>query len=280
MEHKCKEDDVKTVEYLKSQAKPCPKCGVAIEKISGCDQMWCVNCHVAFSWLKGEIVHGVVHNPHYYQWLSSHQREATAATANRTLDDLEREMCGQEFPSFDRIHAHLFRILDSGSIARARDDFGGYYPLRQQDTRVKHPLYVKLLNLHRRLMHIQHDELPRHRPPARIDVIGIDMRVCYMMNQLGEGEWKRKLQIMEKKREKDRDIFFVLDMVVNTAGDLFRNLLTYSTLEELENHIKEFNVLREYANKQLDVVQKRYNNVVPMVRSDFYILSSSSYKEE
>ena len=34
-----------------------------------CDQMWCVECKTAFSWSKGTIETGMVHNPHYYQWM-------------------------------------------------------------------------------------------------------------------------------------------------------------------------------------------------------------------
>ena len=66
--HECNPDDVKTAAFIRSQTKNCPSCAVPIEKISGCDQMWCTQCHVAFSWKTGRRVNGVVHNPHFYQW--------------------------------------------------------------------------------------------------------------------------------------------------------------------------------------------------------------------
>lgn len=68
-EHECKEDDVNTWTELKKNTRPCPKCNVRIHKISGCDQMWCVQCNTAFSWRLGTIEHGNVHNPHYFDWL-------------------------------------------------------------------------------------------------------------------------------------------------------------------------------------------------------------------
>ena len=68
-EHECKEDDVNTWKELKKNTRPCPKCNVRIHKISGCDQMWCVQCNTAFSWSKGIIEHGNIHNPHYFDWL-------------------------------------------------------------------------------------------------------------------------------------------------------------------------------------------------------------------
>lgn len=67
--HECKQEDIDTVEELRKNTRPCPKCGLRISKIDGCDQMWCVECKTAFSWAKGTIEQGVVHNPHYYQWM-------------------------------------------------------------------------------------------------------------------------------------------------------------------------------------------------------------------
>jgi hypothetical protein len=65
--HVCDEDSIKTVEMINNETKPCPKCSARIFKISGCDQMWCTQCEVAFSWKTGNIQVGVIHNPHYYE---------------------------------------------------------------------------------------------------------------------------------------------------------------------------------------------------------------------
>ena len=47
--HKCDEEKVASVEMLKRDTKPCPKCGTPIHKIEGCDQMWDPQCGTAFS---------------------------------------------------------------------------------------------------------------------------------------------------------------------------------------------------------------------------------------
>ena len=67
--HMCKPENVASMELLNKDTKPCPSCGTMICKISGCDQMWCPECHTAFSWNKGTIEKGVVHNPHYYDFM-------------------------------------------------------------------------------------------------------------------------------------------------------------------------------------------------------------------
>lgn len=37
--------------------------------VKNCDQMWCIECKTAFSWSKGTVEVGMVHNPHYFQWM-------------------------------------------------------------------------------------------------------------------------------------------------------------------------------------------------------------------
>lgn len=77
-EHKCDAHIVENLNYLKKshKDKPCPKCGMYISKISGCDQMYCLKCNTAWSWKNGTIEKGVIHNPHYYEYIRSTGREA------------------------------------------------------------------------------------------------------------------------------------------------------------------------------------------------------------
>lgn len=68
-EHVCNREDVETVRILFANTKNCPSCKALIFKIDGCDQMFCTQCHTAFSWKTCEIVNGRIHNPHYYEYL-------------------------------------------------------------------------------------------------------------------------------------------------------------------------------------------------------------------
>jgi hypothetical protein len=68
-EHVCDPNLVQTFDELKKNSKSCPKCAVSIFKTEGCDQMFCVVCHTAFSWTTLEIETGRIHNPHYYEIL-------------------------------------------------------------------------------------------------------------------------------------------------------------------------------------------------------------------
>lgn len=70
--HVCRQEDVDTYETVKKISRPCPKCGISTEKIDGCPQMFCMNpeCHVAWNWNTGTIEQGIIHNPHYFQWVA------------------------------------------------------------------------------------------------------------------------------------------------------------------------------------------------------------------
>ena len=68
--HECHPDDVATVTMLESESKPCPKCGIRIQRIIGCNQMFCTQCHVRFDWTSLRIITGgAYHNPHHQAWL-------------------------------------------------------------------------------------------------------------------------------------------------------------------------------------------------------------------
>lgn len=107
-EHTCKEDDVNTVKLLLTNTKNCPSCKALIYKIDGCDQMYCTNCHTAFSWRTCEIVHGKIHNPHYYEYMRLHGNQ------EREIGDIP---CGG-IPRFDKIMKKFGYNTKLGNIHR------------------------------------------------------------------------------------------------------------------------------------------------------------------
>jgi hypothetical protein len=67
--HACNPNSIKSAQLIKKETKPCPSCATNIFKIIGCDQMFCTQCHVAFSWKSGMRINGVIHNPHFHEWV-------------------------------------------------------------------------------------------------------------------------------------------------------------------------------------------------------------------
>jgi hypothetical protein len=74
VEHVCRQENIETAKLIEKETRPCPSCASPIFKIDGCNQIWCTQCHTAFSWTTGKI-ETTVHNPHYYEWLRRSGRE-------------------------------------------------------------------------------------------------------------------------------------------------------------------------------------------------------------
>ena len=72
-EHICNAADVKSLELILHDSKPCPGCGMMIFRESGCPAMFCINCTISFNWYSLEI-EAPSHNPHYYEWLEKKRR--------------------------------------------------------------------------------------------------------------------------------------------------------------------------------------------------------------
>jgi len=68
-DHECSQTDLDTWKIIQQGSKPCPNCSTIIFKAGGCDQMWCIQCHVAFSWKTGIVDNRRIHNPHYFEYL-------------------------------------------------------------------------------------------------------------------------------------------------------------------------------------------------------------------
>ncbi len=74
--HRCNNEDIEAVKFLRKDTKACPKCATPIFKIDGCDQMWCTQCRTAFSWKTGIIETKRIHNPHAVEWQRAHGNNA------------------------------------------------------------------------------------------------------------------------------------------------------------------------------------------------------------
>ena len=235
-EHKCDEDLVKTYELMDNETKPCPKCSVPIYKVSGCDLMWCTNCHTTFSWQRNEVVsveHN--HNPHFYQW----QRDQNNGEAPRVPGDIPGGNCG------------------GGGLPRIQ--------AVKQTIRQRGECFTQVENCHRLIGHIRGVVIPRY--PIRIGIQdNSDLRVKYLCKEIDDEKWERLLRSRLKKSEKDRNINQVLEMFVISLTDLF-NIYMAGDIDDLE---KNANELRLYVNMELSKISSRYNNSVPEITDNWY----------
>lgn len=90
--HHHSQEDIDKWKLIKDTTKPCPKCGFRFEKLDGCDDMFCTNCHTGFIWSSSEIKLGSFHNPERQKWLKNINSESTTLSDTLREYDLETRM--------------------------------------------------------------------------------------------------------------------------------------------------------------------------------------------
>jgi hypothetical protein len=238
-EHKCNPDTLETIKMLEKETKPCPKCYTRISKISGCDQMWCTQCKTAFSWTRGTVENGVIHNPHYWQYLNAQGRD---------LEEVNRVHGGGQQPRQNE----CLTIQDMAQ--------------RIEDSRVR--------ELCRKLLHISAYEMPKFRTTTYIER-NRDIRKQYLLGVIDDKKFKRTLHMREKKELYKDEILQILDMLINVARDVtlkfyndyianYRNKNKSKTeSDSIVKYSKELTKIANYSKDEITKVCERYEYVFP-----------------
>lgn len=238
-EHTCNPDELATARLLDLDTKACPNCAEGIFKIEGCDQMWCTQCQTAFSWKTGRI-ETRIHNPHYFEWV-----RRTGGEAPRNPNDI---ICGRELN-----HIFMNDITRMLKIININTNISKY-----------------VANIIRCTIHLDGIHMNRYRVDDILN--NEELRISYMKGTINEEHFKCKLQQTNKKFEKYREIFEVLQLFKNTVTDiLYRYKDAVKQLydktivvrkEEYENIriLDEVPVIVEYVNECLLNISKTYSS--------------------
>ena len=209
-QHVCKPENVETAKLIFKDCKNCPKCGTYIYKIDGCDQLFCTNCHTAFSWKTGQIETGRIHNPHYYEWLKKGGKQ-------------QRELL--DIPCGGIPQAHNMRMNVEPYIDYIGSYTGYCSPSQQLMQRNYMPSMYHTIRL---VTHIQDATLRDFQNDIeRIRGKELDLRCEYLMNEIDDEEWKVKLQQNDYKLEYLTDLSQLYQMFSTVSSDII--LFIYNT---------------------------------------------------
>jgi hypothetical protein len=236
-EHTCNQQTKETVSLIIKESRPCPKCGERISKIDGCDQMWCIDCHTAFSWTTGQIVNGVIHNPHYYEFL----RKQGNGTAPRNAGDVP---CGG-VPYYHHLQTAIGRKISYESQRR-------------------------VMAIHRVTQEIQDYRMANYQGHFNVNDNG-DLGVMYLMREIDKEPMKAVLAQREAKRNKQLAIRAVLEMFVNTSTMMLNNMVSHPPVDDASfaPTLVEYDNLRKYVNDSLLQISRMKSCSVPQLGDAF-----------
>jgi hypothetical protein len=241
--HECVEASVKSAELIRKETKPCPCCGVRVFKISGCDQMWCVECHKAFSWNTGLVDNGTVHNPEFYKY----QAKMNAGQVPRNPQDV---VCG------GLINWQGLRYITSKCIAAG--------------------LSSKVEAIHRIVAEITTMTLPRIREKVREFSDFNDVRVKYLLKRIDKDQMGTHIFRSDNLRKKNTELLNIYELLSVVGIEMFNNLRASTAADftkETILQIAEYDNLRVYCNKQLETISGTYSQAVHLIGKDWQTVS-------
>ena len=255
-EHVCKQEDVDTVEELRKNTRPCPNCGMRISKIDGCDQMWCTECKTAFSWSKGTVEKGVVHNPHYYQWMREHG-QVVAPAVNQCNQNAAFNVSGRQIMEIandcinsrriPRIFCEVFDNMEfrtdttnrkEKALKDAVDKYMPFYgrvkPMVAATKTLAEMIRVNsqyLTNFHRYIVHMEQVELRPLAETIQTRTQNKHSIYRYILNEIDRELLADDLIRADTTTMKDRAFMDILDALVIVGKQILVDCMT-----ELQQH--------------------------------------------
>lgn len=231
--HKCNKDDVKSANTIINETKNCPKCITPIWRASGCAQMYCTYCHTAFNWNTLEIDNGIIHNPHYYEYMSSR---------NQLINqDIEMIACG-EIPDINMLSIFISSLNDH--------HLNSYY-FREKK---------QIFELHRFAIHFRNVIMPEFTINRIKD--NYDLRIAYLLDEFDDDEWAMKLANREKKRMKEIALRELSQMITIILEDTIRQFI--SKITDIYVTVNQYQSLMEYFENSLQRVISIHGGNIPI----------------
>jgi hypothetical protein len=244
------------MELLNKDTKPCPSCGTMIFRISGCSQMFCVDCHAAWDWNTERIVKGVIHNPHYYDFIRN--GGGGGGGGGRNHGDIP---CGGLPPLYE-----VRNCLNNLNDNRLNINIVG----------TVYTNYI-FFNIHNCITHIEQHELRVFNDDGNNIETNRGLRIKYLLNEISEADFKTTLQQCEKKRQKMTEFRNIYQMFIDVGSDIFRQIIVstrslQSRQERIDFILEQaiiLNNLKKYFNESLQKLGKMFKCVYPGLNENY-----------
>ena len=270
--HACNEETKATFQLLKTDTRPCPDCGILIHKWQGCNQMYCTQCHCMFDYRTGRLENGFFHNPHYFDAIDN--GIITRQHQNRNAEG----QCGLP---------NVYTFMRKARYLKNR------FPKAVNDL-------TKTTDLLRMVNHITDVTFNRRYRDEDIDSECETMRRDFLLKDITEEDWVKRLRVLEKRRERNSEIRDILNMFVQTSTDILMNInhsmeeipdgydrlpspttlsvningeLVHVT-DVIKNQLEQQDKIRHFCNIKWDKMETLFNNRMPYIDENYSFFGS------
>lgn len=216
-EHVCKQEDIDSIILIEKETKPCPHCGIRVQKTEGCNQMWCTSCNGAFDFKTGLKVTGPIHNPHFHDYQRSNPEEAAHLAVN-WRDQCEENADPTHWPF--NYGGHLVQHI------LLKIDQKYYQTFRNSETKITS---ICRLMIERS----QHARTYLPYTPASYR----ELRKKRIRGEINDVEWSSLLSRKETKREKEHFTKLLDELLLAVARD---TIYAFLNLEGNKNSLNDF----------------------------------------
>lgn len=220
-DHKCLEYDKETATEIKNNTKACPNCAIRIYKISGCDQMWCTQCHTTFSYESGKKLNNtMIHNPHYIEYIFNNNENN-----NENINNCEQY--------------NFIRYINS-----------------KLNNNEKLKKYInQIVYIINKIYDYEYNRLYKYNvDPLKTNS---DIRIKYLLNDLNENDLKRLLYKREKRNLKKNGVYQILQIFIQTSKDIMVRAVNDENVN-FEKYIKEMRNLINYCYDICECINQNY----------------------
>lgn len=236
-QHECTKEDIETANEVKASCKNCPQCGVPTFKQSGCDQMYCMQCHTAWDWVTQTIETGRIHNPHYYEWL----RTQNNGEIPREQGD---EICGGFPTAFELLEA---KGLDE--IIRENEEY-------MANRNLVLGIWRCIGNANTSKRRYFHQEGPNEN---------LDLRLSFIQNHISVDVFKAELERRDKTKTKRMEIYQVMDTLSIVGIEAIKKYQNNDGDDAQEVLVTEMLQLKDFINQSFLNLKKRFGTSMPNI---------------
>jgi len=260
-----------------------------------CDQMWCTECKVAFSWNTGKIViGGAIHNPHYYNYLQQNNN----GLAPRNPGDV---VCGGliAYYNMNSVTRFLSKFSDRRWFDYLKKDKTIEELFKENNITELNKLIVFITHLHRHVNHITNVDLINCRNKVRDLENNDNETVQYILNKKTKDELATIIYKNSNLRKKHSELLNVYELLSVVGIERFNNIYNYyvengkkigenknneflNFILIIVNFMNEYDNLIKYTNNQLITISYTYNLSVNLIKkhpNNYYEFRSGKFKQ-